>query len=39
MNPQLGEIAAEARKEIAFWPVAAGGYFFVQTESWAVLLF
>lgn len=38
MNPQLGNIAAEAREEIAFWPVAAGGYLFVQTESWAVFI-
>jgi hypothetical protein len=38
MNPQFANIAAEARGEIAFWPVAAGGYLFVQTESWAVFI-
>jgi len=36
MNPQFGVIAAEAREEIAFWPIATGGYLFVQTESWIV---
>jgi len=38
MNPQFGVIAAEAREEIAFWPIAAGGYLFVQTESWFVFI-
>ncbi|WP_144049950.1 hypothetical protein [Halorubrum sp. C191] len=33
MNSQQAVIAAEAREEIAFWPLAAGGYLYVQTES------
>jgi hypothetical protein len=33
MNPQQAVIAAEAREEIAFWPLAAGGYLYVQAES------
>lgn len=38
MNPQFGVIAAEAREEIAFWPIATGAYLFVQTESRLVFL-